>query len=81
MYHPFPLNLSYLLYYYILKYIKRRWITVIRSPDIFPLPPLEKVEKPHAVFVGKVRKVLPHSKFMEINPKDIYIGRERIGSG
>ncbi|KAI7879488.1 kinase-like protein [Lichtheimia hyalospora FSU 10163] len=60
---------------------KRRWITVIRSPDIFPLPPLEKVEKPHAVFVGKVRKVLPHNKFMEINPKDIYIGRERIGSG
>ncbi|KAI9489943.1 kinase-like domain-containing protein, partial [Zychaea mexicana] len=30
---------------------------------------------------AKVRKVLPRSKILELNPRDIYVGMERVGSG
>ncbi|KAI8144807.1 kinase-like domain-containing protein [Fennellomyces sp. T-0311] len=57
------------------------WRPVFRSPDIIPLPPITKAPKQHAVFDAKVRKVLPRSKILELNPRDIYIGMERVGSG
>ncbi|KAI8081188.1 kinase-like domain-containing protein [Thamnidium elegans] len=61
----------------------QRWIPVGKSPDIIPLPPLTiKVKrKLHAEFDAKLRKVLPGSKIMELNPKEQFEGLRQVGSG
>ncbi|GAA5797098.1 hypothetical protein HPULCUR_002477 [Helicostylum pulchrum] len=61
----------------------KRWIPVGKSPDIIPLPPLTiKVKrKLHAEFDAKLRKVLPGSKIMELNPKEQFEGLRQVGSG
>ncbi|KAI8063522.1 kinase-like domain-containing protein [Gongronella butleri] len=62
--------------------LKIRWIHVGKAPDHFPLPPpVRKVPKRHGEFDGKMRKVLPRSKILDINPKDHYTGTEQVGSG
>ncbi|KAF7721402.1 signal transducing kinase of the PAK [Apophysomyces ossiformis] len=62
---------------------RRPWIPVTRCPDIVPLPPPihRSQKKPHAEFDAKLRKVLPRSKIMELNPRDYYIGLTKVGSG
>ncbi|KAG1112820.1 hypothetical protein G6F42_014631 [Rhizopus arrhizus] len=61
----------------------KRWIPVGKSPSIIPLPPpIVKVKhKLHAEFDAKLRKVLPGSKIMELNPKEQFEGLRQVGSG
>ena len=45
-------------------------------------PPIARFfHKPHAEFNAKLRKVLPRSKIMELNPRDHYVGLSKVGSG
>ncbi|OBZ82393.1 Serine/threonine-protein kinase STE20 [Choanephora cucurbitarum] len=62
---------------------QKRWIPVGRSPSIIPLPPpIVKVKrKLHAEFDAKLRKVLPGSKIMDLNPKEQFEGLCQVGSG
>ncbi|KAG0165241.1 signal transducing kinase of the PAK [Apophysomyces sp. BC1015] len=62
---------------------KRPWIPVAKCPDIVPLPPPinRSQKKPHAEFDAKLRKVLPRSKIMELNPREYYSGLSKVGSG
>lgn len=61
----------------------KRWIPVGKSPDIIPLPPpiIKVKRKLHAEFDAKLRKVLPGSKIMELNPKEQFEGLRQVGSG
>lgn len=65
------------------KNTQQRWIPVGKSPSIIPLPPpIVKVKhKLHAEFDAKLRKVLPGSKIMELNPKEQFEGLRQVGSG
>ncbi|KAI8997179.1 kinase-like domain-containing protein, partial [Pilobolus umbonatus] len=60
-----------------------RWLPVGKSLSILPLPPpIVKVKrKLHAEFDAKLRKVLPGSKIMELNPKEQFEGLRQVGSG
>lgn len=61
--------------------LQRPWIHVGRSPSIVPLQPFNRAPKQHAVFEQKMRKVLPRSKVLDMDPRTVYAGMERIGSG
>ncbi|KAI8074317.1 kinase-like domain-containing protein [Gilbertella persicaria] len=63
--------------------LTKRWIPVGKSPSIIPLPPpIVKVKrKLHAEFDAKLRKVLPGSKIMDLNPKEQFEGLCQVGSG
>ncbi|KAG0171508.1 p21 protein (Cdc42 Rac)-activated kinase [Apophysomyces sp. BC1034] len=60
---------------------KKPWIPVGVAPDILPLPPIPKAQKPHAEFEAKLRKILPSSKILERNPREHYMAHDKVGSG
>ncbi|KAF7721999.1 p21 protein (Cdc42 Rac)-activated kinase [Apophysomyces ossiformis] len=60
---------------------KKPWIPVGVTPDILPLPPVPKAQKPHAEFEAKLRKILPSSKILQRNPREHYMAHDKVGSG